>query len=322
LGNRLIISRLLRTAIIFIPVIILSIWYLIYLLNNWTDFHTSRKFLDYWSFEHQIQSLIRPFFSINHTLEIVIFVSICVAVTILIITRRISLNRNFILFYAVLMIFLGIVLPRGAFLGANDLNSRLILIGTIASLATIRFSSMVVVKSMVIAISIAFFCIVATRFFLYRDVDTQTLNFVQAVTHSIPSNQKIYTIYNAYPGISPPPMLHSIAYYHIKKEGYSPFVFADQRHVAGIKSSIHLPSSIENWVWGIQDTVRLESVLKLYDYLVVTTIHSDLPLYFKRYTDRIIFKDSVCTIIRLAKSCDSVNTDDKPSRKHGVVEVY
>ena len=301
IGGRAIISRLLRAGIILIPAAILSIGYLIYLLNNWTDFHTSRKFLEYRSFGYEALSLIRPFFSINHTIDVIILMFICGTSVVLLATRKIRIKRNFALYYAIVMIILGVVLPRGAFLGANDSNSRFVLIGSIAFLAAVQLSGVAMLRYIVIAISMAFLCIVAVRFFLYRDVDTQTSMFVQAVINSIPANQKIYTIYDAYPGTSPPPMLHSIAYYHIEKGGYSPFVFSDQRHVAGIKSSIHLPTSIENWEWDHQDTVRLEGVLKSYDYLVLTTAHSDLPSYFDRYADRIISRTSVCTIIKLAR---------------------
>ena len=216
----------------------------------------------------------------------------------LFIMRKATIKRGFPLYFAIAMVVIGIVLPRGAFLGGNDLNSRFILIGAIAFLAAIQLLRINMSK-FAIVFTIAFLCIISARVYFYQDVDQKTSSFVRTVTQFIPPNQKVYTVYNAFPGVSGCPMLHAISYYHIKKGGYSPFIFADQSHVAGIKSSIHLPVSIENWEWGHEDTVKLAKTLNSYDYLVVTTVHSQLPPYFERYDDKIIFRDSVCSIFKL-----------------------
>lgn len=298
LGDQSFFPPLLRIGVIFIPVAILFVSYIMSLLNHLTDFHTPRKLFQYWSFEHQIQSIIRPFLSTNYVVDITIMTAIGGAFITLFIIRRATIKRGFPLYFAIAMVVLGIVLPRGAFLGGNDLNSRFILIGAIAFLAAIQ-SSQIMISKFAIVFTIAFLCIISVRIFLYHDVDRQTSAFVRAVTQFIPPNQKIYTVYNAFPGVSACPMLHSISYYHIKKGGYSPFIFADQRHVAGIKSSIHPPISIENWEWSHEDTINFGEALKSYDYLVVTTVHSQLPLYFERYADKIVLRDSVCSIFKL-----------------------
>ena len=137
-GGRPHFSPLLRIAIIFVPVVILSASYLMSLLNHWSDFKTPRKLFQYWSFGHQIQRIIRPFLTVNHAVDIIIITSIGGALVSLFIMRKATIKRGFPLYFAIAMVVIGIVLPRGAFLGGNDLNSRFILIGAIAFLAAIQ----------------------------------------------------------------------------------------------------------------------------------------------------------------------------------------
>ena len=88
-----------------------------------------------------------------------------------------------------------------------------------------------------------------------------------------------------------------MGWYHIEKGGYSPFMFAGNSSVAGLSAAIDPPALSERW--NDEDSVRLDTVLLFYDYLVATTCGSPLPTALAALRGTIVHQDSVCTIIKL-----------------------
>jgi hypothetical protein len=132
--------------------------------------------------------------------------------------------------------------------------------------------------------------------------DRLSESYVHTIDETVLPGSNIYTIYNAFPQSRIPTMLHDIAYHHIEHGGYSPFLFTDLPHVAGISSSIEIPRLSENW--NPRDTLRMAGMLKHYDYLVVLTYGSAWPGSLERHCPDIIHHDSICTILR-AGSCET-----------------
>jgi len=304
-GKHKLVSQIRKCIIMLFPIGALSAIYLAYLVFNNSGFHSPRKMFEYWSLSHQVTGIVRPLFSVNHSMDLAVIVVLVSLAFVLFFKGMLKIHRGFPLFLSIALIVFGAVLPRGAFLGGNDLSSRFVLFGIIVFLGSLK-ATRALVKYVTTAIVVLLFVInMASRTNLYSDISCLTEDYVRATVGNIPDNQRIYTVYSAFPEISPPPMFHAIAYYHIERGGYSPFVFTDQRHVAGIGSSINLPTSIMNWNWDCRDTVGLENALKSYGYLVVMTARSTLPLFFERYADKVVFRDSVCSIFKLKKDDNS-----------------
>jgi len=185
-------------------------------------------------------------------------------------------------------------------MGGWELNTRLAVFGAISLIGSVKIKrtmsrKLVIITAVILSVISLSHLMIHTRF-----IDRLTTTYVKILSTTIPPDSKICTINNAFLNANVPYMLHAIAYYHLEHGGFSPFLFSDHPQVAGVDQTLQLPRLHESWVSS--DTLKFMDVLPHYDYLVISTFKSELPLPFIAMSDGIVHCDSICTVIDLSKT--------------------
>jgi hypothetical protein len=296
-NKRVLLSQLTSVGVMLLPVVILSASYLLYIMGPSFPARLTVKSMAYDTLFHQVFGAFRLFFSFNMVIDILGLLIMSSLLVWLFIRHSTRVNRGFLFYFGLLMILLALFIPRANFFDSWDHSSRFLLYGIVALLATLVPSSNRPATLISSLMSVLLIINIIVRGAHYVDTSQLTKEYVETVSKYIPFNQKVYNLYNGFPDSSIPILLHAISYYHIEKGGYSPFLFAQQPHVAGLSSSTKLPAASE--YWHQIDTTGFRQVLSHYDYLVILTCGSPLPQYFEQFEDCAVHTDSVCAIYKL-----------------------
>ncbi|MBU1318347.1 MAG: hypothetical protein KKH67_04035 [candidate division Zixibacteria bacterium] len=260
-------------------------------------FFSSLLAMEFDTLYHQIAGGVRVLFSSDGILDFVIIAAIGLLVIWLLMRNGIPSTKGFLVRFGIVAWALAFLLPRTQFLGGWDHSSRFAVFGIISLLMSLEIGSKGSKRAIVAAICILVLLTTGFRMQHYHRVSSLTSEYVKSAETYIPSGSKVCVIDCAFQESTFSYMLHSIAYYHLAKGGFSPHLFTDLRHVAGVTQMIDLPRLWE--LWTPEDTLRYSKVLPFYDNLVIITAGTDLPAPLSKFEDAVIHEDTICTIIDL-----------------------
>lgn len=289
-------TMLIRILVTYLPAIICIVAYSGHFVTGEAGAGKILSLTEYQALFHQLTGLARVVLSLDGWVDFAELAAMLGFGLVCLVSKGSRLNRGFPLYYGILMLLLTVLTPREHLLGGSDFSTRLAIFGIISLLLALTQTRVSVKRVAAFIMVILFIAGLIVRTNHYVRYDRLSESYVHTINDTALPGSNICTIYNAFPESRIPIMLHDIAYHHIESGGFSPFLFADLPHVAGISSSIDIPRLSENW--NPRDTLRMAGILTQYDYLVVLTYGSALPEAIERICPDIVCSDSICTILR------------------------
>lgn len=287
--------RVLKLILIFVPV---TVVFAVYLFEAFgAGMGGALSIAEFDDVFHQFTSGIRVLFATEVRVDAIRVGLLALLVVVLFLSNRKILQLNLLSVFGAATWILAFVLPRKYFLGGAELSSRFAVFGILALLLSLQLGWRKFEKTVVLFVLLVLLVGTAYRIKSYGEIDRLTGRYVESTLETIPSGSNILTIQNGFRDSYLPYMQHSIAYYHVEKGGYSPFLFADQPMVAGIEANIELPWLSEEW--HPDDARGISEVLPHYDYIVILNNGNKTPDAFSTYADLVVFEDELTTILDL-----------------------
>ncbi len=288
-----------KSLLVFVPVLLCVFFYSWNLFSSPEASLSSLKFTAYASWLRQLAGAVVVFFSLDGWVDWLEMTVIGGLVIGMVMTGAVRKNKSVLGMLAVFMLLFAILVPRRSLLGGGELSSRFAVFWILPLLTSLRVSSRKAERLLVVAVTLLMAITIAVRTHRGYTLNNLIERFVVTVSATIPPGSKIYTIYNAFPESHLPVMRHVIAYYHLRHGGYSPYMFAEGVHPAGLKSNISLPRLHDRW--QAHYARKLPDVLRNYDYLVMLTYGSELPEPLLPLSAGFVSQDSLCTVVDLSR---------------------